>query len=102
MNVPKDLYSLIGRKELRYSLKTGYIGTARYKARLIAGHVQQLFRFLRKEYRRLSELSDQKIQELAQQYLKEYIEGLENRYYDGSDNPINNPQGVSFWYASQG
>ena len=43
MNVPKDLYSLIGRKELRYSLKTGDIGTARYKARLIAGHVQQLF-----------------------------------------------------------
>ena len=33
--VPKDLQRLLGKKELRYSLKTGYVGIARVKAQLI-------------------------------------------------------------------
>jgi hypothetical protein len=28
-NVPKDLQRVVGRQELRYSLKTGYVGVAR-------------------------------------------------------------------------
>jgi len=89
MNVPKDLQKVVGKKELRYSLKTGYLGVAKYKARLLAGQVQQIFRFLRKGGKTLSELSDEKIQQLIDQYLKEYIAGLESRYYDDDwdDNP---------------
>ena len=34
-NVPKDLQRLVGRRELRYSLKTGYVGIARVKAQMI-------------------------------------------------------------------
>lgn len=67
--MPSDLYRFIGRKELRYSLKTGYIGIAKTKARILAGQVQLLFRFLRKGDRQLSQLSEEKIQEMVQQYL---------------------------------
>ncbi len=35
MNVPRDLQVLIGRKELRRSLRTGYLGVAKSKARLL-------------------------------------------------------------------
>lgn len=82
MSVPQDLQRVVGKKELRYSLKTGYLGAARHKARLLAGQVQQIFRYLRKGGTTLSDLSDAEIKELIEQYLKEYIEGLENRYHD--------------------
>jgi hypothetical protein len=47
MNVPRDLQRFVGKRELRYSLKTGYLGVAKLKARLTAGHVQSIFRLLR-------------------------------------------------------
>ena len=82
VNVPKDLQRLVGRRELRYSLKTGYIGVARVKAQIIAAQVHQIFECLRKGGRRLTDLTEEKIQELVQEYLKEYIEGLETRHLD--------------------
>ncbi|MCG6973888.1 MAG: hypothetical protein LJE66_12150, partial [Desulfobacterales bacterium] len=85
MNVPKDLQSYIGRKELRYSLKTGYLGDAKYKARVIAGQVQLVFKLLRKGNSSLMKLSDNQIQEILQKYLKEYIDSIEERMY--SDDP---------------
>ena len=85
VNVPNDLRRFVGKKELRYSLKTGYLGVAREKAQIIAGQVQQIFSYLRKGGIELSSLSDEKIQELVQQYLKEYIENLETRYHDEPD-----------------
>ena len=81
-NVPKDLQHLVGKTELRYSLRTGYVGVARAKAQIIAAQVHQIFAYLRKGGRKLSDLSDDKIQELVQEYLKGYIEGLETRYED--------------------
>jgi hypothetical protein len=48
MTVPKDLQKVVGKKELRYSLKTGYLNDAKYKARILAGQVQRLFQHLRK------------------------------------------------------
>jgi integrase len=82
VNVPKDLQRVVGRRELRYSLKTGYVGVARVKAQIIASQVHQIFRCLRKGGRRLAELTDEKIQELVQQYLKKSIENLESRHYE--------------------
>jgi len=81
MNVPKDLQPYIGKKELRYSLKTGYLATAKYKARIMAGQVQLIFKFLRKGNKALEKLSDKQIQEIVQKYLKSYIDGLEERWY---------------------
>ena len=87
VNVPKDLQQLVGRRELRYSLKTGYIGVARVKAQIIAAQVHRIFFCLRKGGKKLTDLTDEQIQELVQQYLKKYIEGLETRHLD-DDSPI--------------
>jgi Glu-tRNA(Gln) amidotransferase subunit E-like FAD-binding protein len=87
INVPKDLQRTIGKKELRYSLKTGYVGIARVKAQMIAAQVHRIFDRLRKGGKKLTELTDDKIQELVQQYLKEYVRGLETRHFE-DDSPI--------------
>ena len=86
MVVPKDLQGLVGKKEMRYSLKTGYLGVAKYKARLLAGQVQRVFRYLRKGYFALSTLSDEKIKQLVSKYITDYLEDLEGSYYN-SDKP---------------
>jgi len=70
MNVPRDLQGFVGKRELRYSLKTGYLGVAKQKARYLAGQVQYLFRVLRKGGALLSKLTDTKIQEIVQEYLE--------------------------------
>jgi len=80
MNVPRDLQQFVGRKELRYSLNTGYLGLARCKAWLISGQVHLMFMYLRRRIIRLSEPSEEKIQELIQQYIRDYINGLEEVY----------------------
>jgi hypothetical protein len=54
MVVPKDLQQFVGKKELRYSLKTGYRKEARAKAFLLAGKVYMVFRDLRKGRTKLS------------------------------------------------
>ncbi len=82
MVVPKDLQVLVGKTELRYSLKTGYLGDAKYKARLLAGQVQRIFRRLREDGLALSALSDEKIKALIDQYIKDYLAGLETRYFE--------------------
>jgi len=77
MNVPKDLQAYIGRKELRYALKTGYLGKAKYKARIIAGQVQRVFKFLRKGNTAFMKLSDKQIQEMIQRYFKKLTESYD-------------------------
>jgi len=49
---------------MRYSLKTGYIGLAKSKARLLAGLIQHYFRKIR-ELSKLKSLSDKDIQWLV-------------------------------------
>jgi len=86
MIVPKDLQELVGKKELRYSLKTGYLGVAKYKARLLAGQVQFLFQRFRKGGAILGKLSDDQIQELVHQYIKTSIVGWDKDFYEERDN----------------
>ena len=57
MIVPIDLQPVIGKKEFRYSLKTGYLRVANSKARLTAGWFQSLFRKIR-EVIELREFTD--------------------------------------------
>lgn len=87
IRVPTDMQRYVGRKELSYSLKTGYVGIAKHKARLLASLVQQLFRNFKNGDRRLSELSEDKIQELIIQYIKKSLEEFDRRPYadNGSD-----------------
>jgi hypothetical protein len=48
MIVPGDLQKVVGKTELRYSLKTVFLSDAKYKARILAGQVQLIFQILRK------------------------------------------------------
>jgi len=82
MVVPTDLQRLVGKKELRYSLRTGYIGVAKHKARLLAGQVHYVFKSLRTKAVALSVLSDEKIQNLVSQYIRGFLERLEESYYN--------------------
>ena len=64
MMVPPDLKPLIGKKELRFSLKTGYLGLAKSKARALAGQFQSHFRHLRRVMN-FDELTEGQIEKLS-------------------------------------
>jgi integrase len=63
MRVPKDLQHLLKKSELRYSLKTGYLGQAKHRARLLAGLVQRLIYQLR-EHEHDMKLTEKDIAEI--------------------------------------
>jgi hypothetical protein len=76
LNVPRDLQRCVGKTEIRYTLSTGYVGLAKSKARLLAGHVQEFFRRLR-EIIKLGELTDEQIVDMVNRYFRNFINGLE-------------------------
>ncbi|MFC1581225.1 DUF6538 domain-containing protein, partial [Thermodesulfobacteriota bacterium] len=80
MKVPQDLQKYVGRKELRYSLKTGYRSEARAKALMLAGIVHRIIRSLRKGGAELSELTDDQIQAMVQKYLRDWVKRLDERW----------------------
>ena len=90
--VPSDLQKFVGKKELRYSLKTGYIGVAKQKSRFLAGQIQLIFRYLRKGGAILSRLSDDQIQELVHRHIKTSIESWDKDFYEQRDE---NPPGLT-------
>jgi len=65
MIIPQDLKPYFGKKELRYTLKTGYIGEAKIKARFFAGQIQLIFRLLREGNFMMGKLSEDQIQEMV-------------------------------------
>lgn len=82
IRVPADLQSTIRKTELRFSLKTGYLGIAKTKARLLAGLFQNLFSFLRGPDIDMLKLSEDQIAEIILQFkeiaLNEYQSVLED------------------------
>ena len=40
--IPQDLREVVGKSEIRYSLKTGYIGKAKVMVLQLAGRIQRL------------------------------------------------------------
>ena len=77
ITIPKDLQLYFGKKELRYSLKTGYLGDAKFKARYLAGNVQQLFTHLRKKKIPVDSETKGKIQSIVSVHLKKATEKQE-------------------------
>ncbi|MBW2635100.1 MAG: hypothetical protein JRE14_13440 [Deltaproteobacteria bacterium] len=96
MFVPQDLQACVGKKELRYSLKTGYIGTAKLKARYVASQVQMVFIKLRKGGFALSKLTDKKIKDLVHQYIKKSIDSLNEPFYASQDDYRPFDDGITF------
>ena len=80
--VPQDLYRFVGKKELRYTLKTGRLGIAKKKSRYLAGQIQAIFRVLRKGEFVTVNLSEDKIKELVNNYIKQSVERINKLFFD--------------------
>ena len=81
LRIPPDLTKSFGKTEIRYSLKTGYIGVARTRARFLAGNIQQLIIKLRKTEGIASmptSLTKEDIQQLISGWVKEVLEDDEH------------------------
>lgn len=76
IRVPDDMRSYFVQKELRYSLKTGYLGTAKPKAMLMAGLCLNLFDTLRKD-ENVMKLSRQEIQVIVNKAIRAFLEYTE-------------------------
>ena len=85
IRIPDDLRLYFDhRHEIRRSLKTGYLSEAKHKARIIAGQIQKLFRYLRrKDYQVMStKLTPQIISEIIAQFIEESLEEFEEEILD--------------------
>jgi integrase len=85
--VPLPLRWVVGKRELRYSLKTGAIGVAKRKARFLAGKVQFIFQLLQKGWQGMGELTQDQIQQLVDNYIKKSIADMDNLYDQGIEIP---------------
>ncbi len=76
MKVPIDLQSRIGKKELKCSLKTGYLSDAKYKARFIGGQVQKLFKQIRskKVGSDMTKLDTVKINKIIKTFIRDFLD----------------------------
>ncbi len=74
IRVPHDLHSVIRKKELKYSLKTGSSREAKKKADKIADQVQSLFKKLRKDiFMNKLELTPEKIQQIVSESINRIL-----------------------------
>ena len=85
--VPLPLRWVVGKRELRYSLKTGAIGVAKRKARFLAGKVQFIFQLLQRGWQGMGELTQDQIQQLVSNYIKKSIVDMDNLYNMGIEIP---------------
>jgi len=76
LNVPKDLQPYIGKRELRWSLKTGYISVAKHRARILAVQVQNLFQEIR-EMVIMGDLTDHEIRQIVNEHMRKMIKASE-------------------------
>ncbi|MGA8181519.1 MAG: DUF6538 domain-containing protein [Desulfobacterales bacterium] len=88
INVPQDLHRLVGKKELRYTLKTGRLGIAKQKSRYLALQIQAIFKVLRKGKFMPVNLSEEKIKELVNKFIKMSVQRINNLFKDGSGDDI--------------
>ena len=88
MVVPQDLQVYLDRKGLRYSLCTGYIGTANHKARYFASQVQMLVKCLEGGKAAMKALTADKIQELVARHIKESIDARDRTFYQTEEGVV--------------
>jgi len=70
--VPQALRALVGKSELRYSLRTGYRAEACTRSGYVAARIKTLFRNLREHG--MAEMTKADIRALVEQYIHESIE----------------------------
>lgn len=91
MRIPADLHETIGKKELRYSLKTGSIGEAKTRARYVAGQVQALFRRLKLRGNDMGELGRKQISQIIREFVYNALEE-EEAYLIDRKRPMNDDE----------
>jgi integrase len=85
MVVPKDLQKFVGKRELRYTLRTGYAGIARQKALFVASKIHFIFRTIRRGVAALKNLTNDQIKVLIDQYIKDAIKSWDEQFYEDVD-----------------
>jgi len=82
LRIPDDLRLYFnGKTEIKRSLPTGYLSDAKYKARVIAGQIQRLFRYLRdtgKDNIMVTKLTDDLLNDIITNFVQSALEGFEN------------------------
>lgn len=78
LHVPADLQVYISKKELRYSLRTGYLSEAKFKSRFYVAGFQLLFRRLREL--RSMKLNEDQIKEFAKAYFEQQLQKLPEEF----------------------
>lgn len=68
-HIPPVLQSIVGRKEIRYSLRCGSLSEAKPKARLLAGRIHQLL----SNKSAIMEITQEQIQELVKSYVNDVL-----------------------------
>lgn len=77
--LPADVKALVCKSELRYSLQTGSFPLAKSRARMIAGKVQSIIRWIRQRHRmKDQQLTPEQINDLIQGYIREFLQDDED------------------------
>jgi len=76
ITTPSDIITHINKKEFRYSLRTGSLSVAKFRARVIVSMVQRLFKDIRRGGR-MAELTDKEINQLVRDYIKNWLDNDE-------------------------
>jgi integrase len=96
--VPFPLRCVVGKTEIRYSLKTGSVGVAKRKARFLAGQVQRVFLLLEMEGERMKEqLTQDQIRQLVADFIKKAVAEMDMVFSDQRDEwdrPYQDAQGL--------
>ncbi|MEG6550862.1 site-specific integrase [Desulfocurvibacter africanus] len=80
--VPADLRSTIGRRELRYSLETGYLKSARCKSRILATKATEIFNAIRSGA--YSAMSKKEIRDFIDDIFRRLLDESEQKNYGGA------------------
>ena len=77
LTVPPDIRPIVGIREIRYSLRTGFLGEAKSRARRMVGFAQEVFEKIRTGAY-MPELKDAEIQALLRDYFRETLDSDEH------------------------
>ena len=93
IKVPDDLrLHFHGKTEIKRSLETGYLSEAKYKARVIAGQIQRLFRYLRTRgkdnLKMATKLTDDLLNDILTKFIQGHLDGFENEMTKERKRPL--------------
>jgi len=100
--VPPDLQNLVGRAELRYSLRTGFAKDARRLAMLLAAGLKDIFAELRARKDAMTKLTEQDVPALIREYIRHCLERDERARIERHlrENSMTDVEKMDEWFNS--